>query len=154
MEKHERVAGWLSRGYSTNESSRICIRRYFYFKSLEALRRQLSSIRKPKEDNFEKFRGRRRRRRRRERKAINTEEVETVWYSVRIHKADGKENEKASSGRKVKKFKHVNSLFLKFNSIANNFHVELYIIFKYEFLSLHGKLFFPVFLSPWEFVAR
>lgn len=122
-----KVAGWLSWGYSrtcTNESSRICIRRYFYFKSLEELGRQLSSIKK-KEDNFEKFRGRRRKR-----KAINTEEVETVWYSVRIHKADGRRT-KSELRKKVKKFKHVNSLFLKFNSIANNFHVGLYIIFKF-----------------------
>lgn len=34
---------------------------------------------------------------------------------------------KVEEQEKVKKFIHVNSLFLKFNSIANNFHVELYI---------------------------
>lgn len=70
-------------------------------------------------------------------KAINTRKSKTVWYSVRISLLFVERRKKKTG--KVKIFIHVNSFSFKFNSIANNFHVELYIIFKYKFLSLHGR---------------
>lgn len=99
--------------------------------------------------------------RRRKRKAINTEEVETVWYSVRIRIAPSDRRKSATEEpEKVKTFKHVNSLFLEFNSIANNFHVELNIIFKYKFpFEVFSHLFFSFFEpcreeSPYQVRAR
>lgn len=99
--------------------------------------------------------------RRRKRKAINTEEVENgLIFRSHTNSSMRPEEECDGGAGKVKTFKHVNSLFLEFNSIANNFHVELNIIFKYKFLfEVFPHLFFSFFEpcreeSPYQVRAR
>lgn len=57
---------------------------------------------------------------RKKKKCYKYEEVETVWYSVRIVFVHKEKKNEDGKQEKVKKFIHVNSLFFKFNSIANN----------------------------------